>query len=110
MITLTEVAANKLKELFEQEKVPESSQHLRIRVVGGGCSGFQYELKFDEIQPYDQVFEDKDSGIKIICDPKSCLYLTGSEVDYVEGLTGARFVVKNPNVKGSCGCGQSFDA
>lgn len=108
MITLTEAAADKLKELFGSQCIAENSKHLRIRVIGGGCSGFQYELKFDEIQPGDQVFESH--GAKVICDPKSYLHLANSEIDYIEELMGGGFTVKNPNAKSSCGCGQSFDA
>jgi len=79
---------------------------LRVKVVGGGCSGLSYQMSFDEARPDDQVFER--DGMKVFIDKKSLLFLNGSELDYVEGLTGAGFKFQNPNVKGSCGCGESF--
>lgn len=108
MIALTEAAAQKLKGLFEESGVKENKRNLRIKVKGGGCSGFTYELAFDEKKEKDQVFES--FGAKVICDPKSYLYLNGSVIDYVEGLMGSGFKLDNPNAKGSCGCGQSFSA
>lgn len=112
MITLTATAANKLKEIMEKENIPLASRHFRIRIVGGGCSGFTYELVFDEIKKTDgakkgdTIFEDY--GVKVVCDPKSYIYINGTEIDYVEGLTGSGFRLKNPNTKGTCGCGSSF--
>ena len=106
MVTVTESAAAKLKDLMAKEGVQE--QALRVRVVGGGCSGYQYELAFDTPQAGDRVIEQ--SGVKVVIDPKSLLFLTGSEIDFVDGLYGAGFTIKNPNAKGSCGCGQSFQA
>ncbi len=106
MITLTDVAAEKVKGLLEAEGKPEYG--LRIKVVGGGCSGFQYQLAFDAQKPGDQVSEK--GGVKLLVDSKSFLYLNGAEVDFVDGLMGSGFSLKNPNAKGSCGCGQSFHA
>ena len=103
MITLTEAAANQIKKISA-----ENSKNLRIRVVGGGCSGFRYELNFDETRPDDLVFES--FGVKVITDPRSFLFLSGAEIDYKEDLTQSGFEIKNPNIKGSCGCGSSFDA
>ena len=105
MITVTQQAAEKIKGIKTAQQAPEDTG-LRIRVVGGGCSGFQYQLAFDAAQPGDQVFEQ--DGVKVVVDPKSFLYLSGTEVDYVDSLTGAGFTLKNPNAKGSCGCGSSF--
>ena len=102
MITLTEAAANQIKKISA-----ENSKNLRIRVVGGGCSGFRYELNFDEKRPDDLVFES--SGVKVIADPKSFLFLSGAEIDYNEDLIQSGFVINNPNAKGSCGCGESFN-
>lgn len=107
MITVTEFAAAKIKDIQQSQSVPQENG-LRIRVVGGGCSGFQYQLAFDAPKATDQVFEI--DGVKIMVDPKSFLYLNGTEVDYVDGLMGAGFSLKNPNAKGSCGCGSSFNA
>lgn len=106
MITLTESAATKLADLLKTQASPEEG--LRVRVVGGGCSGLTYQLEFDRPQEADQVFETQ--GVKVVVDPKSYLYLVGTEIDYVDGLQGAGFSLKNPNAKGGCGCGSSFTA
>jgi iron-sulfur cluster insertion protein len=107
MITVTTQASEKIKAIKAAQNAPEDTG-LRVRVVGGGCSGFQYQLVFDAPKAGDQVFEAE--GVKVVVDPKSFLYLTGTEIDYVDGLTGAGFTLKNPNAKGSCGCGSSFTA
>ena len=107
MITVTSLAAEKIKGIKAAQTAPADAG-LRIRVVGGGCSGFQYQLAFDAPQPGDQVIEQ--DGVTVLVDPKSFLYLSGTEIDYVDGLTGAGFTLKNPNAKGSCGCGSSFTA
>ncbi len=106
MLTVTEAAAVKLKDLMAKEGIGD--QGLRIRVRGGGCSGYEYQLAFDSPREGDQIFEQ--GGVKVVIDPKSLLFLTGSELDFDDGLTGAGFAIKNPNAKGSCGCGQSFQA
>ncbi|MFQ5989720.1 MAG: HesB/IscA family protein [Candidatus Methylomirabilales bacterium] len=106
MLTVTNTAAAKLKDLMAKEGIED--QGLRIRVRGGGCSGYEYQLAFDSPREGDQVFEQ--GGVKVVIDPKSLLFLTGSELDFDDGLTGAGFAIKNPNSKGSCGCGQSFQA
>ena len=104
-ITLTEAAASKIAELVGED--PESAdQALRVAVRGGGCSGFQYALAFDTRTDDDHVFEDR--GVSVIVDKVSMQFVFGSEVDYVEGLTGAGFQVNNPNVVAACGCGSSF--
>jgi len=106
VLTLTEAAAVKLKDLIAKEGIED--QGLRIRVRGGGCSGYEYQLAFDTPQEEDQIIEQ--GGVKVVIDPKSLLFLAGSELDFQDGLTGAGFAIKNPNAKGSCGCGQSFQA
>jgi iron-sulfur cluster assembly protein len=107
MITLTDKAALKVKELLARDNKTGSA--LRLGVRGGGCAGFTYTLDFDTLQDeQDQQFEDK--GIRIVVDAKSFLYLTGAEVDYTENLTGSGFTFNNPNARGSCGCGSSFQA
>ncbi len=105
MVTLTETAAKKITDLRLEEGKPEWA--LRIRVVGGGCSGMSYELGWDEAaSPEDNVVES--NGVKVFVDTKSAPYLAGSEIDYVENnMMGAGFAIKNPNVKSSCGCGSS---
>ena len=107
MITLTESAATKLADLLKAQAKPEEG--LRVRVVGGGCSGLSYQFEFDQPQAADQVFEGA-HGAKVFVDPKSYLYLAGTEIDYIDGLQGAGFSLKNPNAKGGCGCGSSFTA
>lgn len=105
MITLTETAAQKLTDLRLEEGKPEYG--LRIRVVGGGCSGFSYELGWEEqVAEGDSLIESH--GIKVYVDSMSARYLAGSEIDFVDNqMLGAGFAIQNPNVKSSCGCGQS---
>lgn len=105
MITLTEAAAQKVMDLRLEEGKPESG--LRIRVVGGGCSGFSYELGWEEqAAEGDNVIESH--GVKVYVDSMSAGYLAGSEIDFVDNqMLGAGFAIKNPNAKSSCGCGQS---
>lgn len=106
MITLTDNAAQKIKELLAAEGKPAMA--FRVKVVAGGCSGFSYELGFDDnVGAQDTVYEDK--GVKILMDPESDKRVEGSQVDYVDSLMGAGFKVSNPNAKGSCGCGSSFE-
>ena len=104
-VGFTEAAANKVKALVEEEKNPNLK--LRISVDGGGCSGFQYGFAFDENVGDDDTIVEK-NGATMLVDVTSMQYLNGSEVDYLEGLEGARFVVNNPNAKSTCGCGSSF--
>ena len=104
-IVLTEAAADKIAELIG-DSPEEEGQALRVAVRGGGCSGFQYALAFDTRGEDDHVFEHR--GVAVIVDKVSMQFVFGSEVDYVEGLTGAGFQVNNPNVVAACGCGSSF--
>jgi len=106
MVTLTDIAAEKVNAfLVSQEEQPETAG-LRVAVRGGGCSGFQYALALDEQKDGDKIFEDR--GIRLIVDEASLQYVDGSVVDYTESLMGAGFEVKNPNVVAACGCGSSF--
>jgi iron-sulfur cluster assembly accessory protein len=106
MVTLTETAAKKVADLRMEEGKPEWG--LRIRVVGGGCSGMSYELGWEEeAAAGDNIIEAAD-GIKVYVDQHSAAYLQGSEIDFVDNnMMGAGFAINNPNVKSSCGCGQS---
>lgn len=106
MVNITENAATKVKELLAKEN--REGQGLRMRVIGGGCSGLQYQMGFDAAKEEDKVFENH--GVKVIVDPKSFLYLAGSQVDFEDGLNGAGFKISNPNAESSCGCGKSFGA
>jgi iron-sulfur cluster assembly accessory protein len=108
VITITESAAAKIRELMAEE--PESDGGvLRVAIQGGGCSGFQYELGFDR-GPQDGDNEVEMHGVTVVVDPFSAPYLTGSEIDYVDALMGAGFAINNPNVQAACGCGSSFQA
>jgi iron-sulfur cluster insertion protein len=107
MITITEKAAVKVKEIADSEAL--QGQGLRLRVVGGGCSGFSYDLYFED-QPTDMDETFQANGVNLYIDPLSFQYLDGTEIDYVEGMHGSGFKFNNPNVKGTCGCGSSFSA
>ena len=107
MITITEKAAEKVQEISSEEDL--AGQGLRLRVVGGGCAGFSYDLYFeDKPTEMDEEFESR--GVKLFVDPLSYQYLDGTEIDYVESIQGAGFKFQNPNVKSTCGCGSSFSA
>jgi iron-sulfur cluster insertion protein len=105
MVALSPKAAEKVKEIKTAEGI-EDSYGLRLRVVGGGCSGFSYDLYFDQVTEIDRTFDSH--GVKLVVDQMSLQYLMGTEIDYVEGLQGAGFKFGNPNVKSTCGCGSSF--
>ena len=105
-ITLTERAAEKIAEVFTAKDMPPDAC-LRVGIKGGGCSGFSYTLDVtDEPADDDEVFTSSD--VRVVCDPKSYLYLNGTEVDYQDDLLEGGFVFNNPNAKRSCGCGASF--
>ncbi|MHB8914948.1 MAG: iron-sulfur cluster insertion protein ErpA [Thiobacillus sp.] len=106
-LIFTESAANKVKNLIEEEGNPDLK--LRVFVSGGGCSGFQYGFTFDEAQNEDDTAMVK-NGVTLLVDSMSFQYLVGAEIDYSEGLEGAQFVIKNPNATTTCGCGSSFSA
>ncbi len=106
MITLTDKGAEKVREFLEAQSAVADTAGLRVGVRGGGCSGFQYALAFDEMREGDSVFEDQ--GIRLLVDNQSLPYVKGSTIDFVDGLQGAGFKVDNPNVIAACGCGSSF--
>ena len=105
LVKLSLRAAEKVKAILAEEKI-EDGYGLRLKVMGGGCSGFSYDLFFDQPQDIDQVFESQ--GIRMVCDQMSLMYLAGTEIDYVESVQGSGFKFTNPNVKSTCGCGSSF--
>ena len=105
MIGITSLAATKVNEIRSAEGI-EPAMALRLRVVGGGCAGFNYDLYFDEPGEVDRHF--MINGVDVVVDEMSLMYLAGTEIDYVEGLQGAGFKFINPNVKSTCGCGSSF--
>ncbi len=106
-LQLTDQAIVKVKEILsQQDPQPEG---LRFGVVGGGCSGFSYQMNFEnQSSAMDQVYEF--DGLKVFVDQTSLMYLDGTRVDYVDALEGAGFKFENPNVKSTCGCGSSFSA
>jgi iron-sulfur cluster assembly protein len=104
-VQLSDKAAGKIKELIGSNDSADE-QALRVAVRGGGCSGFQYALALDQPKSDDHVFEHQ--GVSVVVDKVSMQFVFGSEVDYVDGLQGAGFVVNNPNVVAACGCGSSF--
>ena len=106
MITLTDNGAEKVRAFLSAQAAVADTAGLRVGVRGGGCSGFQYALAFDEQRDGDTVFEDK--GIRLLVDHPSLPYVKGSVIDFVDGLQGAGFKVENPNVIAACGCGSSF--
>jgi len=105
VLVFTDAAAQKVGQLIEQEGNPDLK--LRVYIQGGGCSGFQYGFTFDEeVQDGDTSVENH--GVTLLVDPMSVQYLTGAEIDYREDLTGAQFIIRNPNATTTCGCGSSF--
>jgi iron-sulfur cluster assembly protein len=106
MITITDKGAEKVREFLDAQQADVTLAGLRVGVRGGGCSGFQYQLAFDEQRDSDLVFEDQ--GLKLLVDKESLQFVSGSIIDYQESLQGAGFKVENPNVVAACGCGSSF--
>ena len=105
LLIFTNSAARKVKDLIFEEK--NQALKLRLYIVGGGCSGFQYAFSFDENQRKDDILiENKNTYLLI--DPISFQYLVGAEVDYKEDINGSNFIIRNPNAKTTCGCGSSF--
>ena len=105
MITVTDSAASKVRELLDQED--DASLALRVAVRPGGCSGFSYEMFFDGEMASDDQAADF-GGIKVVVDPDSAQLLTGATLDYKDGLQQTGFSIDNPNAQRTCGCGQSF--
>jgi len=105
IITLTETASEKVQQLMERDG--RAGFALRLKVVGGGCSGLQYQLMFDDqVGELDQ--EEEQQGVRVVVDPKSSVYVLGTTIDYVDDLSGSGFKIENPNASNTCGCGDSF--
>lgn len=104
-LNFTDAAAHKVGQLIEQEG--NAALKLRVYVQGGGCSGFQYGFTFDE-EVQDGDTEIENAGVTLLVDPMSVQYLMGAEIDYREDLSGAQFIIRNPNASTTCGCGSSF--
>jgi iron-sulfur cluster assembly protein len=106
MLTISDKGAEKVREFLASQPDDASMAGLRVGVRGGGCSGFQYQLAFDQQRDQDAVFESH--GLKLLVDRESLSFVSGSVIDYEESLQGAGFKVSNPNVVAACGCGSSF--
>ena len=107
LIKVTPSAAKKVVTLLQKQGRPTGV--LRVAVVGGGCSGLQYKMDLQD-QPANRDFLVESAGIRVVVDPKSALYVTGSALDYIDALQEGGFKVKNPNAASSCSCGESFSA
>ena len=107
LVKLTASAANKVSTLLTKQGRPTGV--LRVAVVGGGCSGLQYKMDLQD-GPASRDILVESGGVRVVVDPKSALYVTGSELDYIEALQDGGFKVKNPNAATSCSCGESFSA
>ncbi len=107
LIRLTAPAGDKVRTLLQKQGRPEGV--LRVSVMGGGCSGLQYKMDLQD-RPQNRDILVESAGVQVVVDPKSALYVTGSELDYLEALQGGGFKVKNPNAATSCSCGESFSA
>ena len=106
MIFISEKAKERVQNMWKEDNLSDN-HFVRVSVTSGGCSGLAYNMKFDDQQQStDEVFEDK--GIKLVVDPKSILYLLGTELDFSEGLDGKGFYFNNPNASRTCSCGESF--
>lgn len=109
MITLSETAAREINTIIKQQELDARKIRLRVGVKGGGCSGFSYVLDLTEsAKDTDETFEQH--GVKVVCDPKSLLYLNGTTIDFKDEIMGRGFVFSNPNASTTCGCGSSFSA
>jgi iron-sulfur cluster assembly protein len=108
-LTLSETAAREIKTIIDQQELDTQKICLRVGVKGGGCSGFSYLLDLtDQTKETDETFEQH--GVRVVCDPKSYLYLNGTTIDFRDEVMGRGFVFNNPNATSSCGCGSSFQA
>jgi iron-sulfur cluster assembly protein len=108
MITISDKALNHLVELMVNQGITPDTHHLRVGVIGGGCSGLSYKMDFDDVMDITDEIVELDGGLKVAIDRKSLLYLYGTELDYSDGLNGKGFQWGNPNASRTCGCGESF--
>ncbi len=106
-LKITAAAWSRVQQLMREQDKP--AMKMRVSVEGGGCSGFQYDFRFEEAPDADDFVLDRD-GAELLVDPLSMQYLEGAELDCVEELAGTRFVIRNPNARTTCGCGSSFTA
>jgi iron-sulfur cluster assembly protein len=107
LINLTAGAAAEVRRIMADNKIPEGYK-LRVGVTGGGCSGLSYSLGFDQQKEGDEIFTTQ--GVEVLLDKRHAIYLSGTTVDYMDGLQGRGFTFNNPNAQKTCGCGSSFSA
>ena len=108
-VTVTERAAEEIRKIVEEQELDAAKVHLRVGVKGGGCSGFNYILDLTEsVRDSDEIMEQH--GVRVVCDPKSLLYLHGTVVDFKDEIMSRGFVFQHPNASATCGCGSSFSA
>jgi len=110
MISITESAAKEIKSIITEQELPEQKTFLRVGVMGGGCSGFKYNLDLVEEEPTENDEQIDCQGVRLLIDSKSALYLDNVQIDFKDEVMGRGFVFKNPNATSSCGCGNSFSA
>ena len=110
LVKLSDTAAKEIKSIIQDQDLPADRTWLRVGVKGGGCSGFSYVLDLVEEAPTENDEQLESNGVRILCDSKSLLYLSGVEIDFKDEVMGRGFVFKNPNATSSCGCGHSFSA
>lgn len=108
-VVLSDTAVREIKTIIDQQDLDAEKIRLRVGVKGGGCSGFSYLLDLTE-EHDEEDWEWDINGVKVVCDPKSYLYLNGVQIDFKDEVMGRGFVFKNPNATSSCGCGSSFSA
>ncbi len=109
MVTITDRAVSEVKTIIQQQSLDPEKTYLRVGVKGGGCSGFSYTLDLTEhVSENDEQWDV--NGVKVVCDPKSHIYLQGTSVDFKDEIMGRGFVFNNPNATHTCGCGSSFSA
>lgn len=106
-MTQISISANAARQIGKILASEDAGSMLRVSVLGGGCSGFQYSFAIDDSQMDDDIVIERD-GVKVLVDPMSVTYMTGSEIDWVDDLIGSSFKIHNPNATASCGCGTSF--
>jgi len=110
MVSLTELAAKEIRSIITEQELPTERTFLRVGVMGGGCSGFKYNLDLVEEEPSENDEQVESQGVRLLVDNKSALYLEGVQIDFKDEVMGRGFVFKNPNATASCGCGHSFSA
>lgn len=106
LVKLTEAAGQKVRQLMARDGATDGA--LRVRIVGGGCAGLEYKMDFDRAQPTSKDIVVETAGVRVVVDVKSALYVSGSQIDFVQAMIGGGFRIQNPNATATCSCGESF--